>query len=437
MTSWKPETAPAPHHDLQAAGDGSQLLQMPLGDGDEQGMGRTVVGLKMAYGTNEHPPLKDSPPMLIRDLPREYIPACPPPSPIDGPGGRKKYGKRLIVVGDVHGNVGPLKALLQKIDFNHKDGDHLILAGDMITKGPDSRGVIELAMKVGASAVRGNHEDRVLAAAKKMRRISVDGEGADEDDAGADNGSSEDGEAEISRKKDHARQVAKSLSRVQLGWLKELPIILRISQLPNATSPPFDAGTIVVVHGGLVPGLPLEKQDPWAVMNMRTLVYSGKDKSRRAESEGDDSDGYDNDDDDNEEEEGGGGGEVDIDTPVVPIDGRDGEPWSHAWNRYQNHLLPNTQATTLAIYGHDAKSGLQADLEVDISEYDPNSSKGNKKKKKKKKKKQKQKIKEKGLRYAFGLDSGCGHGRQLSALVIEAVGPEKGGVEWRIEQVEC
>ncbi|GAB1311811.1 hypothetical protein MFIFM68171_02021 [Madurella fahalii] len=432
--AWKSETAPAPDHDSQTAGNGPPLLQMPLGDGDEEEMGRTVVGPKMAFAANKHPPLKDDPPSLIRDLPREHIPTCSSPSPIDGPGRKKRHGKRLIVVGDVHGNVGPLKALLRKLNFDHKDGDHLILAGDMITKGPDSRGVVELAMKVGASAVRGNHEDRVLAAARKMHRLSVDGEDADEDDVSEDSGSNEDGEAETSRKKDHARQVAKLLSRTQLAWLRDLPIILRISQLPDATSPPFDAGTIVVIHGGLVPGLPLEKQDPWAVMNMRTLVYPGKDKDRRAESDdGEDDDDGDNDNDDEEEE-------ADIDNVAVPIDGRDGEPWSHAWNRYQNHLLPNTQATTLAIYGHDAKSGLQANLEVDISAYDPHSSKGsnnNKKKKGKKKKGKKKKHKEKGLRYAFGLDSGCGHGRQLSALVIEAVGPEKGGVEWRIEQVEC
>jgi hypothetical protein len=30
-------------------------------------------------------------------------------------------------------------------------------------------------------------------------------------------------------------------------------------------------GEVVVVHGGLVPGVDLENQDPSAVMNMRTL----------------------------------------------------------------------------------------------------------------------------------------------------------------------
>ncbi|KAK3905748.1 hypothetical protein C8A05DRAFT_30444, partial [Staphylotrichum tortipilum] len=39
-----------------------------------------------------------------------------------------------------------------------------------------------------------------------------------------------------------------------------------------------------------------------------------------------------------------------------------------------------------------------------------------------------------GTRYAFGLDSGCGHGKQLTALIVEA-GP--GGITHRVEQVDC
>lgn len=110
-------------------------------------------------------------------------------------------------------------------------------------------------------------------------------------------------------------------------------------------------------------------------------------------------------------------------------------------NRYQNHLPPHSRHTTLAIYGHDAKAGLQVDPEADISPYSPPpsplDSKNKTDKKKDKKKKQK---KEKGHRYAYGLDTGCGHGRQLTALVIEAVAGEeagRGAIRHRIEQVDC
>jgi hypothetical protein len=105
-------------------------------------------------------------------------------------------------------------------------------------------------------------------------------------------------------------------------------------------------------------------------------------------------------------------------------------------NRHQNNLPPSAPHT-LAIYGHDAKAGLQVNPEVDISPYDPSSPNHHnheKENKKNKKHKHKDKKKKKGLRYAFGLDSGCGHERQLTALIISA-GPA--GVEHRIEQVDC
>src|SRR4051794_20718276 len=66
--------------------------------------------------------------------------------------------------------------LLQKISFD-KNVDHLVLTGDMISKGPDSLGVINLARNIGASCVRGNHEDRVLLVYAELnaRRVPLPG----------------------------------------------------------------------------------------------------------------------------------------------------------------------------------------------------------------------------------------------------------------------
>lgn len=234
----------------------------------------------------------------------------------------------------------------------------------MVTKGPHSRGVVALAMSLGASAVRGNQEDRVLAAAREMERLSLSGSG------GSDGGEKEETGAAL--KKDHAHKIARELSKEQLAWLRGLPIILRVGHLPDASAAPWNASTLVVVHGGLVPGLPLEKQDAWAVMNMRSLIYPGKvypkggdddDDEDRGGEEGESGDGKKVHEEDKNE---GGNGEV-YRVPV-PISGRDGEPWRHAWNRYQNRL-PASAAHTLAIYGHDAKAGLQVSPKVDISPW--------------------------------------------------------------------
>ncbi|KAK4137101.1 Metallo-dependent phosphatase [Trichocladium antarcticum] len=398
----------------------------------------------MEYGTNKHPPFRDDPPLLVGDLPAEYIPSYVASPPTGGPASRdgtNTSGKRLLVVGDVHGHLDALKALLRKVGFDNTNGDHLILVGDLVTKGPDSKGVVRFAMELGASAIRGNQEDKVLAAAREIhRRSGEDSPGAGDDDAnnGAETASGTDR---------HARAIARSLSRAQLEWLRTRPIILRIGNIPGAASPPWNASTLAVVHGGLVPGPPLEEQDPWAVMNMRSLVYPG---TKQPATDG-----------------------VDARPPhavAVPISGREGEPWSHAWNRHQNHLPPSAPHT-LAIYGHDARKGLQASPKVDISPYrsspaslledeeaedgeeggsdddetadtsNNNNNNNNKKKKKdrkdrkhNKKKKDKKKGKEQGLRYAFGLDSGCGHGKQLTGLVIEATAE---GVRGWVAQVEC
>ncbi|KAL2128025.1 hypothetical protein VTI74DRAFT_9835 [Chaetomium olivicolor] len=414
----------------------------------------------MQYGTHSPPAFANSPPKLIGDLPKEHIPAYTPPSaPTEEPGGgggggggeNRTGGKRLVVVGDVHGHSAALRALLDKIGFDNRNGDHLVLAGDMVTKGPDSPGVIQLAMDLGASAVRGNQDDRVIAAVRE-KDWGLDPE--ERARLGVLDGEDEDGDGHVDterRKRDEAKRIARRLLPHQMVWLKSLPIILRIGQLPDAVSPPWNADTLVVVHGGLVPGVPLEKQDAWAVMNMRSLVYpghgkgkgkgrkgKGKEKGKHHHAQNKASDHDEEEDGDDEEVE-----EVAPDAVAVPIDGHDGEPWSHAWNRYQN-LLPPTSPHTLAIYGHDAKAGLQVNPRVDISPWTASSSSSfsstNKNKHKPDSNSRKhtpnkdKKPKQKGLRYAFGLDSGCGHNRRLTALVIEA-GPV--GVSHRIVQVDC
>ena len=60
-------------------------------------------------------------------------------------------GMRTLVVGDVHGCVDELQALLLQCGVVR--GDRVVLAGDLVAKGPDSRGVVQLAREIGALAV--------------------------------------------------------------------------------------------------------------------------------------------------------------------------------------------------------------------------------------------------------------------------------------------
>jgi serine/threonine protein phosphatase 1 len=77
--------------------------------------------------------------------------------------------RRLFAVGDIHGNINEIRAL---IDFLKKergldDRDCLVFIGDYIDRGPASRQVIDLMLSLKAGLpdtvfLKGNHEDMLL-----------------------------------------------------------------------------------------------------------------------------------------------------------------------------------------------------------------------------------------------------------------------------------
>jgi len=76
----------------------------------------------------------------------------------------------LIAIGDIHGCVGTLEALLDEL--RPTTADHLVFIGDYVDRGPDSRAVIErlrvLEEQSGAGSapactfLRGNHDQMML-----------------------------------------------------------------------------------------------------------------------------------------------------------------------------------------------------------------------------------------------------------------------------------
>jgi hypothetical protein len=88
-----------------------------------------------------------------------------------------KTSSRVVAFGDVHGAYRDWTTLLQELgvidaDFNWSGGDtHLVSLGDLIDRGPDSRKVVELLIKLDGQAeqaggavhmVLGNHEVMVM-----------------------------------------------------------------------------------------------------------------------------------------------------------------------------------------------------------------------------------------------------------------------------------
>lgn len=422
----------------------------------------------MSYDTTARPLLKGMPPKLVDTLPEVYVPTVLS----DHMSAKEGWSaRRLVIVGDVHGQKKALEDLLVKVGYDNTRGDHLIFTGDLVNKGPDSAGVVALAMELGAHSVRGNHEDRVLlthaarSAYNTLPEGSVDlatevlqksrmnvGDEAEGPMSAMDEYLAR--EDSLSKGDRIDRETAKSLTPEQIRWLSERPVILRIGPVPlNSDNPTFQ--DLVVCHAGLVPNISLEDQDPWAVMNMRTINYPIDDLRRDAVKK------FLEEKVEKISQDGNNRGKLaalqaiddqKIDREMqkiiqiekltdhtldvgLPSSGREGTYWYEVWSRFQEMLAKTekkekkekkdnkkegkrgyteNQKTPkkdipprmTVVYGHDAKSGLQ------VPETYGKGKRG----------------------YTFGLDSGCVYGKELSALVIELSGDK---VVHKIVQVSC
>jgi hypothetical protein len=73
--------------------------------------------------------------------------------------------RRVIVIGDVHGCVCELEELLSRLEV--AASDRLVFLGDLIDRGPDSPGAVQLVRKAcaaqtGSTLILGNHEQKLF-----------------------------------------------------------------------------------------------------------------------------------------------------------------------------------------------------------------------------------------------------------------------------------
>ena len=164
--------------------------------------------------------------------------------------------KRTIVIGDVHGCIDELERLLRACERDADTG--VVLVGDLVAKGPDSRAVVGLAREIGALAVLGNHDEKVL-------RVAA-GENGSPPAVG-------DPLARAGGRGEHAR-VAAALEAGDLDWLRDLPRWLSLG--PENPGGP----ETLVVHGGFLPGVPLADQDPELLIHLRSIRPDGHPSKR-------------------------------------------------------------------------------------------------------------------------------------------------------------
>lgn len=74
---------------------------------------------------------------------------------------------RTLVVGDIHGKLELFNQLLDEMHYR-PEKDRLVLIGDLVDRGEDSRGVVERAIELQRAApervtiLRGNHEEMMV-----------------------------------------------------------------------------------------------------------------------------------------------------------------------------------------------------------------------------------------------------------------------------------
>ncbi len=151
----------------------------------------------------------------------------------------KQRHPRVIAIGDVHGCIDELQDLLRECDY--RPGDLVVFLGDLVSKGPDSFAVVQMAREIGAIGVRGNHDFEVVRWHQAIKS------GVDPPVVGSEH-----------------FHIANCLTKADMKWMYSLPWYI--------SSPDLGA---LFVHAGFVSGIRLAKQNPRLMMNMRSILPDG------------------------------------------------------------------------------------------------------------------------------------------------------------------
>ena len=147
---------------------------------------------------------------------------------------------RLIAIGDIHGCHVEFAELLARLDLQRDD--RVILLGDLVNRGPDSRKVIAIAREIRATALLGNHELRLL----KFHRT---------------------GDRKVLKEGDVA--TAESLQLEDWEFLQAMPLTFEEPALNT-----------VCVHGGFLPDEAWQKQPAEVVTRIQVIDREGRPAKR-------------------------------------------------------------------------------------------------------------------------------------------------------------
>ncbi len=151
---------------------------------------------------------------------------------------------RTIVVGDVHGCIREMQALVEKVALS--PGDRLLFLGDLLDKGPEGPACVRYAQEIGAESLLGNHEETALRWLRhEQQRLETPSYHNPMNTAAKDS------------------KPWQQLSAGDRAWLQRLPIYTEI------------APKVIAVHAGMAPGLPLSEQKVARMLRIRWVDAMG------------------------------------------------------------------------------------------------------------------------------------------------------------------
>ena len=151
---------------------------------------------------------------------------------------------RTIVIGDVHGCIDEMRALVDAVSFR-KGADRLVFVGDLTDRGPDPAGCVRFARELGAEGVESNHDEKHVRFRKHEANRLATGK-----------------KNPMKLSPERAAENA-AMSDDDIAWIRGLPQVLHIA--PN----------MVVVHAGLEPAFKVADQSD-AVIRVRYVNDAGE-----------------------------------------------------------------------------------------------------------------------------------------------------------------
>lgn len=132
-----------------------------------------------------------------------------------------------MVIGDVHGCIDELKEIISK----KQDRDEYYIVGDLVNKGPDTKGVIDYCIQNNIKCIMGNHDHHLVTELKENP---------------------------------NSKYIMYNLSHKQIEFLENLPFYRRIEDY-----------NLLLVHAGIVPNKKLDEQNKIDMIYMRDLKEDG------------------------------------------------------------------------------------------------------------------------------------------------------------------